>query len=327
MDKLLSVIVPMYNSATWLPKCLDSIFNQGLDDTQLEVICINDGSPDYSADIANRYQELHPQSVVILTQDNQGPSGARNNGIRHATGKYLCFVDPDDYVEPQCYIQLLRQMEEENLDALRFNYVVEDENYHPTQECKHPLPFNYTPKLMTGTEFIGQRLGIQCYIWLYIFKRAIITDNQIWCYVGDYYDDTPWLPRVLMKVERMNVTPMCVQHYMVRSDSLVRGNTPRMVEKKINGLYFLIKTLCQQLSIVKDQHVRNWYAFMLSHSAMSLLSLVCHRNPVDYKQAISFMKQYHLFPLSMKKVLFRNKLKVALANVSPKLYCWIMGKR
>lgn len=327
MNKLLSVIVPMYNSALWLPKCLDSIFNQGIDDSQLEVICVNDGSPDNSAEIAAQYQAIHPLSIIILNQENQGPSGARNNGIQHASGKYLCFVDPDDYVEPNCYDKLIRQMEEEHLDALRFNYFVEDENYNPALECKHPVPFDYTPRLMNGMEFIGERLGIQCYIWLYIFRRTIITDNQIWCYVGDYYDDTPWLPRVLMIVNRMNVTPRCVQHYIVRSDSLVRGNTPHMVEKKIKGFYFLIETLCQQLQFIQDKQVRRWYAMMLSHSALALLCLVCKGNTLCRKQAIDFLRQHHLFPLSTDRILFRNKLKVTLANLNPELYCWIMSKR
>ena len=98
--KKLSVIIPLYNSAKWLPKCLDSVLDQDVPLDELEVICVNDGSPDNSEQVALQYKEKYPDTIVVISQENQGPSGARNNGMKHATGKYLCFVDPDDYVEP-----------------------------------------------------------------------------------------------------------------------------------------------------------------------------------------------------------------------------------
>ena len=143
--KLLSVIIPLYNSSKWLPKCLDSVLSQDIPKELLEVICINDGSPDNSAQIARRYREDYPQSVVVLDQENQGPSGARNNGMRHATGKYLCFVDPDDYVEPQVFGRLVRQMEEERLDMLRFDYQIVSEDYKPIRKRDFELEFDYSP--------------------------------------------------------------------------------------------------------------------------------------------------------------------------------------
>ena len=98
---LLSIIIPLYNSAQWLEKCLYSVLKQDIPLAQLEIICINDGSPDNSASIARGIsEEVKAQNgfspIIVLEQENQGPSGARNNGMRHASGKYLMFVDPDD---------------------------------------------------------------------------------------------------------------------------------------------------------------------------------------------------------------------------------------
>ena len=112
MKKTLSFIIPLYNSSQWLSKCLYSVLNQDIPESEMEIICVNDGSPDNSADIAREIANEHP-SIIVIDQENQGPSGARNTGMRHATGKYLCFVDPDDYVEPNVYGGLIKQMEEQ----------------------------------------------------------------------------------------------------------------------------------------------------------------------------------------------------------------------
>ena len=93
----LSFIIPLYNSAQWLPKCLYSVLNQDIPESEMEIICVNDGSPDNSAEMAREIAKDHP-SIVVIDQENQGPSGARNTGMLHATAKYLCFVDPDDFV-------------------------------------------------------------------------------------------------------------------------------------------------------------------------------------------------------------------------------------
>ena len=114
MNKILSVIIPLYNSAQWVEKCLDSVLNQDVPMEQMEIICVNDGSPDNSVEIVRgKSEEVKGKNgyspIVVLDQENQGPSGARNNGMRHATGKYLMFVDPDDYVEPNTFGVLVAQ--------------------------------------------------------------------------------------------------------------------------------------------------------------------------------------------------------------------------
>ena len=220
--KVLSYIIPLYNSATWLPKCLYSVLNQDIPEDEVEIICVNDGSPDNSAEIAREIAKEHP-CIIVIDQENQGPSGARNTGMRAATGKYLCFVDPDDFVEPNVYGSLVKQMEKEQLDMLRFNYQVVNEKYEVIPKRPFEYKFDYTPQLMTGTQFLSERLDIACNIWRYIYRRNIIVDNNIWCFVGDYYDDTPWLPLVLMKAERMNVSDTVVYDYMERSYSLVNA--------------------------------------------------------------------------------------------------------
>ncbi len=114
---LLSIIIPMYNVAPYLERCLDSLANQNISYEKYEIICIDDGSPDNCSDIVRNFQKRIP-NIILLEQENQGVSMARNNGIAIATGKYMMPIDPDDYVAPNCFKHILNQAETHNLDVL-----------------------------------------------------------------------------------------------------------------------------------------------------------------------------------------------------------------
>lgn len=338
--KLLSIIIPLYNSAKWLPKCLDSVLHQDISEDDLEIICINDGSPDDSEEIAKHYQTTHPNSIVVLSQENQGPSGARNNGIRHATGKYLCFVDPDDFVEPNVYVGLLKQMEEQKLDILRFNYQIVDEDYRPVNKREFELQFDYSPSIMAGADFLANRMDIACHIWKYVYRTELITANQIWCFTGDYFDDTPWLPMVLMKADRLGVCGTVVYDYQDRGDSLVKAMTPVAVKKKREGHLFLIRLLQEEIQIIQGGKVNypnmqvlssiclkdstkekivSWYKMLISHSAASLLTNTAIYDPSSCKENLRQLRELKVFPLSDYKTKSISSRKLRLFNRFPML--------
>lgn len=321
--KKLSFIIPLYNSAQWLQKCLYSVLNQDIPEDQMEIICVNDGSPDNSAEMAREIAKEHP-SIIVLDQENQGPSGARNTGMRHATGKYLCFVDPDDYVDPNVYGGLIRQMEDEQLDILRFDYQVVNENYEIIPKRPFELAFDYTPQLMTGSEFLANRLDIACNIWRYIYRRTIITDNNIWCFVGDYYDDTPWLPLVLMKAQRLNICNTVVYDYLERSDSLVNASSPRAVQRKIDGSFMLLDLLQDEMKDIKDNGMLDWYHRMIAHSVLSLLTMIAVYQYDQRKEYLIRLKQYNILPLSTNRNSKKNIRKIKLINLCPPVYLWLV---
>lgn len=336
--KQLSVIIPMFNSAKWLPKCLDSVLNQDVPLDELEVICINDGSPDESELVALQYKEKYPDTVVVLSQENQGPSGARNNGIMHATGKYLCFVDPDDYVEPQVFGGLIKKMDDGGLDMLRFNYQIVDDNYKPVEKRQFEQEFDYSPCLMSGAEFLANRLDTACNIWRYMYRTELIVANKIWCFTGDYFDDTPWLPLILMKAERLDVCDTVVYDYQERSDSLVKPKTITAVRKKIEGYYLLLHLLKEEINglggydasyqnmwIIHDvslsedlrKKILGWYKMMISLCVISLLTNVATYEYASYKQYLKRLKALDVLPLSDYKALKNNRPKIRLINFSP----------
>jgi glycosyltransferase involved in cell wall biosynthesis len=299
----------------------------------MEIICVNDGSPDNSADMAREIGKKHP-CIIVLDQENQGPSGARNKGMRHATGKYLCFVDPDDYVEPNVYGRLVQLMEDENLDMLRFNYQIVDEEYKPVEKREFEKRFDYSPKLMSGAEFLATRLDIACNIWRYIYRREIITENGIWCFTGDYYDDTPWLPLVLLKAERMNCCDTVVYDYLERSDSLVKTKNPKMMKRKAYGQILLLKYLEDERTSIVDgrlsvgdqwkEGVIAWYMMMEAHAVIGLLTNVGMSLFNERKEYINQLCVLDVFPLAIRGMGKKSLRKVKLANIHPLILVWFI---
>lgn len=119
MNDTISVIIPVYNVAEYLPACLDSILSQ--DHRNLEVILIDDGSKDHSGIICDAYAAADNR-VKVIHQQNAGAAAAKNAGLRVATGEYLSFVDSDDYLEPGVYGYMITALKETQADAIHCNF-------------------------------------------------------------------------------------------------------------------------------------------------------------------------------------------------------------
>ena len=111
MGKKVSIIVPVYGVEEWLERCMESLVHQTLQD--IEIIVVNDGSPDNSQEIIDRYVKEYPDLVQGHIKENGGLSDARNYGLQYATGEYIAFVDSDDYVDVTMYEKLYKKAIEE----------------------------------------------------------------------------------------------------------------------------------------------------------------------------------------------------------------------
>lgn len=316
----LSIIVNMYNTAKYMPRCLESLLEQDIPLKEYEIILVDDCSPDNSIDIAKEYSMQYPNIRVYTHDHNKGLAAARNTGIDAAQGQYLCFVDPDDYIEKNSLAVLLKQMDAEQLDMLRFNYQKVDENYNNVPDSEIEARFDYTPKLMTGTEFLAHRLGIGCYVWAYIYRLEFIRKTDIRFFEGCFFDDTPWLPRILQKAQRVNVTPVRHQYYLQRTGSMVHSHNTQAVMRKVDTQMQLIDILMEQKQSA-PQETYEWYDMMLAHSAVSLLtSVACE----DYWLSIDYYKRLRdkgLFPLSAMRASKKNIRKIKMLNTYPKITC------
>jgi glycosyltransferase involved in cell wall biosynthesis len=124
---MLSIIIPMYKVAPYVKKCLRSLADQDIPFSSYEIICVNDGSPDNCSEIVESLQNEIP-NIVLINQENQGVSMARNNALAIAKGKYMMPIDPDDYVVPNCLKAAIDQAESKDLDVLYLGFEIFDEN-------------------------------------------------------------------------------------------------------------------------------------------------------------------------------------------------------
>ena len=242
----LSIVVNMYNTAAYMPKCLDTLLNQDIPLSDYEIILVDDCSLDNSLEMAKDYAAKYLNIRVCTHDKNRGLAAGRNTGTDAAKGEYLCFVDPDDYIEKNSLAALLKQMDEEQLDMLRFNYQKVDEEYHNVPDSEIEARFDYTPGVMTGTEYLANRLGIGCYVWAYIYRLEFIRKTGIRFFEGCFFDDTPWLPRILQKAQRVNVNPVRHQYYLQRTGSMVHSHNKQAVMRKVDMYMQMIDILMEQ---------------------------------------------------------------------------------
>lgn len=145
----LSFIVPFYNVEPYIEECIRSLYNQDIPQEEYEVICIDDCSPDGSRAIVERLQQEYPTLKLLRTPENLRQGGARNMGLDVAQGKYVWFVDSDDYIKPNCLKALLVQAESEDLDILDFDF---DSDLSQQHFIKNAQSFDMGP--CSGTDYV-----------------------------------------------------------------------------------------------------------------------------------------------------------------------------
>lgn len=315
----LSIISTLYKTAAYLPKCVDSLLAQDISSNDYEIILVNDGSPENDLEIAESYAAEYG-NIKVVSHPNKGLAGARNTGLSVATGEYLCFVDPDDYIQQNSFGRLLQQMDDEHLDMLRFNYHVVNEEYNEIAKTKDANVIDYSPCIMDGRQFLVDRLGYACYVWAFIYRRSIISENQIAFREGDYFDDTVWLPQVCNVAERVNCTDVERYYYLQRENSLVNTMSPDATKKKLDAQLVIIERLTEQRTHM-DKKVQKWYQGMISKTALSILSTAAISCFEDYDRYIDWLRDYKVFPLWAELSTKEQKLKYCILNISPKLFC------
>lgn len=223
-EKLISVIVPVYNVELYLKDCVESLLNQTY--KNLEIILVDDGSTDNSGVMCDEYG--NKSGVIrVIHQRNGGLSNARNTGLKAAKGHYVCFVDSDDYVN-ESYLQIL--------------YSSVEENHCPIAECG-VLKFNdgedlvlaetsQKPHLYSSKEWLTESgVGdfLNCAAWNKIYERALFDDIQF--PDGRVYEDEATTYKLVYKANRVYRCYQKLYYYRVRSNSIITSN---ITEKKLN---------------------------------------------------------------------------------------------
>ena len=318
----LSFIVPIYNVEQYLLKCVDSLLNQDMPLSEYEIILVDDGSPDACPQICDEYAAGH-ENIRVVHRENGGLSAARNSGIEVAQGEYICFVDSDDYWEPNRLGALIEQAESEQLDVLRFNYQNVNELYEvflPYKDAKRDV--DYDGSITDGETFLNERLGPSCYVTQFILRCELLDDCLF--KEGVYFEDTEWTPRMLLKAQRVTSTPMIVYNYLWRTGSITQPKDPEKREKIIRDKILLIRGFQKQSMLVRDP---KWFTWMTAFTTITVLNALASLPSKKRQIYIKELKSLHIFPLSSEKEHGSHKLKIMLANFSPTLYCKLMSFR
>lgn len=173
---LISVIIPVYNAEKYIKGAISSIAEQTY--KNLEIICVNDGSTDHSADIINR-MAASDKRIKIVNQENSGPAKARNAGLDVATGKYISFVDADDFTDREMYSTLVNTAESENADIVVFGGSPYPEDNAPQwiKDKLSPREIIYEGE-HAGTEAIFKEKSSTPFLWIHFVKREILENPE-----------------------------------------------------------------------------------------------------------------------------------------------------
>lgn len=262
MTPTISIIIPIYNMEQFLGRCLDSVVNQT--HTSLEIILVNDGSTDSSRDICDAYAQKDNR-VKVINQINSGVSSARNTGLDAATGDYISFVDPDDYIELNTYETLIPYLDN-GIDILRFNANRKGEvlNWLPFEGEYSGDRFEQEIVLpMIGSEKFGGMfiLGV---LWIHLFKRKLIEKNHI-RFNKDLRrcEDRLFTITSMLHANKMFFVDDILYHYQVNDESLSNRYDPIRWQQELIFLDDLKKEYSQakSTSFIKeaDQRIKNDY--------------------------------------------------------------------
>ena len=174
MKSTISIIVPVYNASSYLDECLHSITMQNYQD--IEIICIDDGSTDNSLAILKEW-EAKDSRIHIFQQQNNGPSAARNKGLKFARGEYITFVDADDMVKKGIYATSMKLIQKNNLDV--FSFAIESYPSGNIRKTSFPMGTVLNPIQLFSSNHHIQSENALCFSVRYIFRSSIIKDNNI----------------------------------------------------------------------------------------------------------------------------------------------------
>lgn len=245
----ISVIVPVYNTEKYLERCLSYLLYQDLDE-KYEIIIINDGSTDRSLAIAEEYASF-AENVKVYSQENGGLSAARNTGLEYARGKYVAFVDSDDYVEKSYLSEMYAAAEGSGADIVCCNFRCVDENGKPAGIdgiLKH-RPGVFDTKEMLSSLLLD--LTVRSFAWNKLYRRELFTKYNIRFPVGKLYEDMRTTPRLFRHAKKIAVVNGVLYNYVQRSGSITGNMTVEKVFKYI-GAYGSVRRLLEEENIYSE---------------------------------------------------------------------------
>lgn len=300
----ISVIIPVYNVQNSLKKCIDSVLTQTYKD--YEILLVNDGATDNSGAICDKYADQY-SFINVIHKQNGGLSSARLAGYKSAHGKYICFIDSDDYLEKDYLEILYSAISVQNADIAVCSFYTE--NSHNMQVMK--LPYTsaiYNTQETINNEFVYPLFGksIQgqkapCFVWNKLYKREMINTDFFYSERTYYMEDHLFNLRYMESVNTVAVVNRPLYHYVLNMKSLT--NTYRQ------NKWFMYSNL---FSFMEDYSQNN-----LNHSeVMNYLYSISRRWLFDSLDNASKQNDYKAFKKEVKSIISSDLTKIILKHNS-----------
>ena len=291
----ISIIVPVYNCDKYLARSIDSLLNQTI--SNIEIICIDDGSTDESFKILNDYASKHSH-IILLRQENKGPAIARNRGLAIAQGEYIMFCDSDDWYKRDMCEKMLQTIRLKDVDMVMCdcNIVKEDESYKVRDDdiIYHKLnTFGY------HTLTVELKHKVNSVLWNKIFKKSILDKNNIDFPSGHYHDDMAFILQYLCSSKNVYGIDFKLYNYVFRSNSIMHQtyfsvNDDKKLFDVIDALkYFYIKL------IKNNNFLINKKLFMYKLTSMMQWVMLKCANKEQMDRFIDYCNEKLIFDLDL----------------------------
>jgi glycosyltransferase involved in cell wall biosynthesis len=234
-NPLVSVIIPVYNVEPYLSQCLDSVLNQTYNN--IEIIAVNDGSTDKCMDILKEY-EINFANINVINQKNSGLSVSRNNGMEKAKGKYIYFLDSDDYILPETIRNLVGLMEEKKLDLIRFSAKpFGDGSDMKSIGNEYDLQQYFEKgKVYDKEEF--QEINLRVFkssACLYIVRRDLVMNNKLQFIPEIYHEDNLFTLELFLNAKASMYEPSFYYRRRYRSNSIMTSKNIEKLKKSFDS--------------------------------------------------------------------------------------------
>ena len=289
-----SVIVPIYQVEDYLKRCLETLVNQTLED--IEIILVNDGSTDRSAEIAKEYQEKYRTKIRYVEKENGGLSDARNFGMQYAKGEYVAFLDSDDYVELSTYQDMYMLAKKEKSDLV---------------ECDFIWEYPHKQKEDIGQIYQGKHEmleKVRVVAWNKLIKREILEKTKVKFPKGYHYEDVEFTYQLIPHLEIISFLKKPCIHYIQRENSISNSQNERT--KEIFDVLEHVLKYYQENQIFETYQEELEYLYTRYALCSSFLRIVKVKDKTIRKQLLdlTFEKLNTKFPNWKKnKILLHRK--------------------
>ncbi len=272
----ISLIIPVYNSENFLQDALYSVENQTFKD--VEVIIVNDGSTDGSAEIIDKFLKRN-KNFRVINQENKGLGFTKNVAIRQAKGEFVAFLDSDDFLAPDFLSELYNLATKNNADIAYCNFNI----YRDKSGIKLYMPFTSRSRVYLKYEALGKLImdiTMHHFTWNKLYRRSLFVDNNIE-FLNMYYEDIATSPKLFYKADKIAVTSKALYYYRRHKNSIISS----MDEEKINDFiksFALMRNFLEENNLYKNYRknlkmyalrlkIQVFYCILREHIAQSSL--------------------------------------------------------